>query len=263
MPSHTFTRLGYWQESIDTNRLSAAAARRQNNPFEELHASDYMEYACLQLGRFDDARRVRDEAAALESRISRTAQQGAAPPTAGAFAAAAIPARYALERSAWAEAAALEVRPSGVPYADAITWFARAVGAARSKDGALLPDAQRSIDRLGSIAAQLSASGELYWADQVGIQQLAASAWLALARNVPDKAVSLMRQAAAREDRTEKSAVTPGPLAPAHEMMGEMLLELKRPSEALVEFRKTMKSEPNRRRAKQGADAAMRLRRLP
>ena len=262
MPSHTFTRLGYWQESIDTNLLSAAAARRQNNPFEELHASDYMEYAYLQLGRFDDARRVRDAAAAIVSRMSQTVQQGAAPPTAGAFAAAAIPARYALERSAWAEAAALEVRPSGVPYADAIIWFARALGAARSKDPKLLTDAQTSIDRLEAISAQLAAANEPYWADQVRIQQLAASAWLALARNAPDRALALMRDAAAREDRTEKSAVTPGPLAPAREMLGEMLLELKQPAEALVEFQKTMKAEPNRLRAKQGADAAMHARML-
>ncbi len=258
MPSHTFTRLGYWQESIDTNLRSVAAAQKENNPAEGLHASDYLEYAYLQLGQYDTAKQVRDEAPAIAARMSGAVTQGAAPPAAAAFARAAIPARYALERGAWAEAATLQVHPSTTPYADAITWFARAVGAARSEDATLVAGSQKNIDELASIATRLGASNEPYWAEQVEIQRLAASAWLALARAQNERALALMREAAVREDRTEKSAVTPGPLAPAHEMLGEMLLGLRRPKEALAEFEKTIAKEPNRLRAKQGAEAARR-----
>jgi tetratricopeptide (TPR) repeat protein len=229
MPSHTFTRLGYWKESIDTNVLSAAAARRTNTIGEELHASDYLEYAYLQLGQYDEAKRVVDSLAEIISRIQPGATAGAAPPAAGAFARAAIPARYALERGAWT---------------------------ARAKDPSLVATAEKALDELQSLADRLSAANEPYWTEQVAIQRLGASAWLALAKGQPDRAVTLMREAADREDRTEKSAVTPGPLAPAHEMLGEMLLELNRAKDALSEFDKTIAKEPNRLRARQGADAA-------
>jgi hypothetical protein len=130
------------------------------------------------------------------------------------------------------------------------------VGAARSKDAALLPEAEKSIEQLRAASARLSQAGEAYWAEQVEIQRLGASAWLALAQGNADSALSLMREAAAREDKTEKSAVTPGPLAPAHEMLVEMLAELKQPGPALDEFKKTMAKEPNRFRALAGAAAA-------
>ena len=256
MPSHTFTRLGYWQESIDTNLLSVTAARKANNVGEELHASDYLEYAYLQLGDFDAARRIRDSLPEIAARLNAGAAVGAAPGTSSAYALAAIPARYALERGAWAEAAALEVHPSTTLYADAITWFARAVGAARSKDPALLAGAQKNIDELQSLTDRLAQANEPYWAEQVTIQRLVASAWLSLAQGGSERALALMREAADREDRTEKSVVTPGPLAPAHELLGEMLLELKRPHDALAEFDKTMTKEPNRLRARKGAEAA-------
>ena len=256
MPSHTFTRLGYWQESIDTNLLSAEAARKTGNIGEELHAYDYLEYAYLQLGQLDAAKGVVDKLPAIRQRINPAAFGGAAGPSAGAFAFAAIPARYALERGAWAEAAALEFHPSSTLYADAITWFARALGAARSKDPALVAGAQKAIDQLQAIADKLSSANEAYWAEQVHIQRLGASAWLALAQGQQERAIALMREAAQREDRTEKSAVSPGPLAPAHEMLGEMYLELKRPREAAAEFQKTIGKEPNRLRARKGADAA-------
>jgi tetratricopeptide (TPR) repeat protein len=192
----------------------------------------------------------------LQRRLNPATSPGAAPASAGAFAAAAIPARYALERGAWSEAAALEVHPSTTLYADAITWFARAVGASRAKDPALLPAAQQSIDELQALADRLAKANEPYWVEQVTIQRLGASAWLALAQGNTERALALLRDAADREDRTEKSAVTPGPLAPAHEMLGEMLLELKRPQEALAEFQKTMAKEPNRLRARRGVEAA-------
>lgn len=256
MPSHTFTRLGYWQESIDTNLLSAAAARKGGNTGEELHASDYLEYAYLQLGQYAAAKAIEDSIPEMRARMKPGTSAGAAPPSAADYAAAAIPARYALERGAWTEAAQLEVHPSATLYADAITWFARALGAGRSKDPALVTRGQNDLNELQSLANRLTQANEPYWAEQVTIQRLGASAWIALAQGQPDRALALLREAASREDRTEKSAVTPGPLAPAHEMLGEMLLELKRPQEAIAEFQKTMAKEPNRLRAQKGAAAA-------
>jgi hypothetical protein len=255
MPSHTFTRLGYWQDSIDTNILSAAAARKAGAVFEELHASDYQVYAYLQSGQDEAARRVVDSAPELFAKRTPNVAASAAPSTAGAYALAAIPARYALERGAWAEAARLEPRPSRVAYADAITWFARALGAARLHDAA---GARASVEELQKAIDRLTQEKEPYWVEQVTIQKLGASAWLALAEGRTNDALAAMREAADREDRTEKSAVTPGPLAPARELLGDMLLELKDPKAALVEFQKTMGKEPNRFRAIAGAAAAAR-----
>ena len=251
MPSHTFTRLGYWQDSIDTNIMSADAARKANSLYEELHASDYQVYAYLQSGQDAAARRVVEQAA--DAKPSANVRAGAAPPTAGAFALAAIPARYALERGDWANAAALEPRGVGVAYAEALTWFARAIGAARTRDIAV---ARAAVDELQKRIDRLTADKEAYWTEQVSIQKLGASAWLALAEGRQPDALVAMREAADREDRTEKSAVTPGPLAPAREMLGEMLMELKQPKAALAEFQKTMAKEPNRFRALAGAAAA-------
>jgi hypothetical protein len=252
MPSHTFTRLGYWQDSIDTNILSAAAARKVNAAGEELHASDYQVYAYLQTGQDAAARRVVDSLPEIRSRRGPVTAS-AASPAAGAFAVAAIPARYALERGAWAEAARLEPRATPLAYADAMTWFARALGSARSGDAA---GARAAADELQKLAAKLSDAKETYWAEQVTIQQLGATAWLALAEGKSAVAVDTMRSAAEREDRTDKSAISPGPLAPARELLGDMLLQLKRPKEALVEYRKTMAREPNRFRALAGAAEA-------
>ena len=256
MPSHTFTRLGYWQESIDTNILSAAAAHKSGNRGEELHASDYEVYAYLQTAQDSKAKQIVEALPTLAGGFDPTVPGSAASGSAGSFAIAAIPARYALERGAWREAAALEVHPTAAPYTDAMTWFARAVGAARSKDAALLAEGQKAVEQLQSLSAALAQANEPYWAEQVAIQRLGASAWLALAQGKSDEALALMREAAVREDKTEKSAVTPGPLAPAHEMLGEMLLELKQPGAAMEEFRKTMAKEPNRFRALAGAAAA-------
>jgi hypothetical protein len=253
MPSHTFTRLGYWQESIDTNILSAAAARKAGNTYEELHATDYEVYAYLQTGQDAAARRLVDSLQEILSRAGAAAAGGAAPPTAGAYATAAIPARYALERGAWAEAEQLDVRRGRYAYTEAISWFARALGAARNGDVAVAKDA---VDELQKAIDRLTAERETYWVEQVSIQKLAATAWVALAEDETDTALSAMRDAADREDRTEKSAVTPGPLAPARELLGEMLLQLKRPKEALAEFQKTMAKEPNRFRGIAGAAAA-------
>ncbi|HEY8794380.1 MAG TPA: hypothetical protein VIM15_05485, partial [Gemmatimonadaceae bacterium] len=162
------------------------------------------------------------------------------------FALAAIPARWTLERGAWVEAAALEPTASAFPYTEAMTYFARALGASHTGD---LARAHASTDSLASIQQRLSAKGEGYWAEQVAIQHLAAQAWVDLAEHRESDALAHMREAAAREDATEKSAVTPGPLAPARELLGDMLVVLKRPAEASAEYRATLAKEPGRRHA--------------
>ena len=251
MPAHTFTRLGYWQDSIDANILSAAAAKRNGQTYEQLHATDYEVYAYLQSGQDEKARALVEETPRIAAIPNRT--DGAAPPVAGGYATAAIPARYALERGAWAEAARLQPVANSAAYVEAISWFARGLGGARAgqlngvKDA--LGELQLRIDRLDK-------AGEKYWAEQVRIQKLGVGAWLALAEGRTAEALASMREAADREDRTEKAAITPGPLAPARELLAEMLLELKQPKEALAEFRKTIAKEPNRFRGLAGAAAA-------
>jgi len=250
MPSHTFTRLGYWQDSIDTNMLSAAAAHKAGGTYEELHATDYEVYAYLQTGQDAAAKRLVDAVPAIIAGAGSNAAGSAAPAAAGAFAVAAIPARYALERGAWAEAVRLDIHRGPFAHTEAITWFARALGAARNGDVAVAKDA---VDQLQKDIVRLSGQKETYWVEQVSIQKLGASAWIALAEDDADGALAAMREAADREDRTEKSAITPGPLAPARELLGEMFLQLKRPKDALAEFKKTMAKEPNRFRGIAGA----------
>jgi len=246
MPSHTFTRVGMWDESINANNRSMKVALSSGSNGEALHASDYAMYAYLQMGREAEAKAILDGLPAIAARFDPNAITGAAPGSAGVFALAAIPARWALERRAWAEAAALEPRASDYPYTEAMTYFARSLGASRTGD---LARAKAAIDSLASIQQRLSAKGEGYWAEQVAIQHLAARAWLDLAEQRETDALARMREAAAREDATEKSAVTPGPLAPARELLGDMLMELNRSAEASAEYRATLKKEPNRRHA--------------
>jgi hypothetical protein len=253
MPSHTFTRVGAWQESIDTNLGSAAAARKDNAVAEELHALDYQAYAYLQTAQDRAARRTLDVSVALSPKMATVGAGNAAPPNAGYYALAAIPARYALERNAWVEAAALTPRQTPFAWADAVTHFARALGATRSGNAAA---ARRDIDRLAELRDVIKATNDAYWTEQVEIQRRAATAWAALAEGQPAEALALMREAADREDATDKSAVTPGPIKPARELLGDMLLELKRPAEALVEYETTLKKEPNRFRATYGAARA-------
>ena len=213
-------------------------------------------YAYLQMGKESDAKAILDGLPALAARFDPNAITGAAPGSAGVFALAAIPARWTLERSAWAEAAALEPKASAYPYTEAMTYFARALGASHTGD---LAKAKAAIDSLASIQQRLSATGEPYWAEQVAIQHLAAQAWLDLAEHRETDALARMREAVAREDATEKSAVTPGPLAPARELLGDMLMELKRPAEASAEYRATLQKEPNRRHALREPGSDIRL----
>ncbi len=249
MPSHIFTRTGMWKESIETNLRSREIAEKTASIAEALHALDYATYAYLQLQRHADARRILDQLPALEAKFDVNAITGAAPGSAGVFALAAIPARYALERDAWTEAAALKPARSDFAWTEGMTWFAKALGAARSRNSSA---ARVAVDSLAAIRDRLAAKDEPYWSEQVAIQHLAAQAWLDLAEGRADSALSRMRQAATREDATEKSAVTPGPLAPARELLGDMLMELNMPAEALTEYRKTLEKEPNRHRALAG-----------
>jgi hypothetical protein len=256
MPSHTFTRVGYWQDSIDTNIAAAAAARGEGQTAEELHASDYMVYAYLQTAQDSATQHLVKSTAQTFSRFDPAVLlSGAAPPSAAYFARAAIPARYCLERRAWADAARLDPRPSPFLPADAITYFARGLGAAHVKDAAA---ARSAIGSLEQIRDKLKVK-EGYWANQVEIQRQEVSAWLAFAEGDPQGALAGMRAAAELEDGTEKNAITPGPLAPARELLGELLLELKRPSEALTEFKATLTKEPNRFRSLYGAAEAAKL----
>jgi hypothetical protein len=250
MPSHIFTRTGYWRESIATNLKSIDAAMASGSIAEVLHASDYAEYAYLQRRDFAKAKAIVDKLPALAARFDPNAVTGAAPGSAGVFALAAIPARYALERDAWSEAAALHAATTAFPWSDAMTHFARALGASHTRD---FDGAKASIDSLATIRDRLKSRDEPYWSEQVAIQQLSAQAWLDLAQGDTDSALSRMRQSVAREDATEKNAVTPGPLAPARELYGDMLMQLQKPAAALAEYRTTLVKEPNRYRATAGA----------
>jgi hypothetical protein len=228
-------------------------ARRDASIAEALHAADYSEYAYLQMRRLAAAKALVDGLPALEVRFDVNAVTGAAPGSAGVYALAAIPARYALERRDWTRAARLVPKPSAFPWTEALVYFTRALGAAHTGN---LSSAQASIDSLSVIQQRLLPKGETYWAEQVAIQQLVARAWVAHVQRRNDAALSLMREATAREDATEKSAVTPGPLAPARELLGDMLMELRRPREALAEYRLTLRKEPNRYNALEGARRA-------
>jgi len=257
MPSHTFTRTGYWQESIDSNIAAAAAARREGQTAEELHASDYEIYAYLQTGRDQAARRIVDSLPEISSRFDpRAVLSGAAGPSVGYFALAAIPARYALERRDWEQARKLVVRETAFPHTDAMTWFARGLGAARLGQPLAANEAATALQK---IRERLSNAGENYWAEQVEIQEVAVRAWSALAEGKKEAALQQMKLAAELEDGTEKSAVTPGPLAPARELLGEMLLEMKEPAQALEQFETTLTKEPGRFRALYGAAQAAQL----
>jgi tetratricopeptide (TPR) repeat protein len=250
MPSHTFTRVGAWQDSIDTNIASAEAALKNGAKAEELHALDYMAYAYLQTGQDKAAQAVMARVVPIAAVFDPAVVAGAAPGSAGVFAIAAIPARWVLERRDWPAAARLEPKPSRFPYAEAMTHLARALGASHTR---ATTDARRAVDALQAIQSQLAQSNEAYWAEQVGIQHGIAAAFLALAEGKNADALAAMRAAAAREDATEKNAVTPGPIAPARELLGDMLLEMKQPAQALKEFEATLKKEPNRFRAVYGA----------
>ena len=256
MPSHTFTRVGSWKESVETNIASERTALEQNVVGEALHAMDYQMYAYLQMGQDQKALAVVTRAPSVAAKLDPNAMGGAASPVAARFSVAAIPARYTLERSAWADAAALQVSPSPLPFIDAITHFARALGAARSGNPAA---AKADIERLAALRDRATEMKDAYWSEQVDIQRRVAAAWVAFAEGRREEGIQALRAAADAEDATDKAAITPGPLAPARELLGEMLLEAGNAKDALVAFEATMKKEPNRFRGAYGAARAAEL----
>ena len=245
MPSHIFTRVGSWAESIATNQRSAEAAKHDKDFDEQLHAMDYMIYAHLQLARDGDARRVMEEGATVTGFTTLR--------FAGPYAQAAMPARYVIERGDWKQAMTLEPRPSQFPFTVALTHFARALGAARSGEAAA---AEKDVLELARLRDALKSAKNEYWAAEVEVSRLGAAAWTALAQDKPDDALSLMRTAADLEDKNEKHIVTPARIVPARELLGEMLLELKRPADALKEFEASHGREPERFRGYYGAAQA-------
>jgi tetratricopeptide (TPR) repeat protein len=245
MPSHIFTRVGYWKESIAGNIASARAAKAANELHDQLHAMDYMVYAYLQLAQDREARSVVDEMLEIKGYNPNVRT--------GPFAVAASRARFMVERSDWAGASALDPQESRFAYVDAITWFARALGAARSGNPAA---ARADMAKLAELHNKLRQANDPYWAEQVEIQWQIASAWTLRAEGKPGEGLSALSVAADAEDRTEKSIVTPGPLAPARELYGAMLLERGRAQEALAAFEAALVKEPNRYNGLAGAAKA-------
>jgi tetratricopeptide (TPR) repeat protein len=244
MPSHIFTRVGAWEDSASTNRRSFEAAIKGNELPEAYHASDYRVYAYLQLARDAAALGAIEEAFKVKANPSAPA---------ASYASAAMPARYAVERGDWRGAMQLVPAAGGMPYTEALTWFARALGAARTGDVA---SAEQSAAELALRHKALVEVGNAYWAREVEIQLLAAAGWIAFAAKKPDDALKLMRDAADLEDKNEKHIVTPGRLLPARELLGDMLLEAGQPALALKEYEKSQEREPNRFRGYAGAARA-------
>src|SRR5262245_58877436 len=261
MPSHIFTRLGLWEEDVESNIRSENAAKdyaRQNHLAgawdEQLHAMDYLAYAYLQQARDSEAQKVLDKLRSIKKTDPETFKC--------AYSFAAIPSRLALERRRWPEAAELKVEPVDFPWkrfqwAEAIIHFARALGASRSGNVA---QARLEVDKLAEIQKQLAGSEDGYdWATQVQIQQMVVEAWLANAEGKSLEAVEKMRAAADLEDSTDKHPVTPGAVLPVRELLGDLYLELNEPSKALIEYERTLANSPNRLNSLFGAGRSAEL----
>ncbi|MEO8381412.1 MAG: hypothetical protein ABI779_17260 [Acidobacteriota bacterium] len=250
MPSHIFTRLGLWDESIASNLASAQKAHDYVSKFmpgatsfDELHAVDYLVYAYLQEGKNGEAQKLVAKTAAA-TKIDKPANFAAA------YAVGAVPARYALERHEWKEAAALTVPANiawdKVPYAEAHIHFARGIGGARSGQPVI---ARAALVRLAAIRQALLDQKNTYWADQVEVQRLAVAAWLARAEHHEDEALRQMRAAADLEASMDKHPVTPGPILPARELLAELLVDSGHNEEALAELQIVLRDAPGRRNA--------------
>src|SRR5690606_4366214 len=236
-----FTRLGYWDESIETNARSAAA---EPNPNAAVHPMDYMVYAYLQQGRDAAAQEVVDRAVQNSDRYYGG--------TTG-YNFTAMPARYVVERSAWGEAAALRTPVDALPYVEAITRFTRGVSAARAGNAAA---AAPETARLGELVATLRGQNDAYWATIVEAQRLAVEAWVAFANGDTRGALRLAEEAAELEETVEKHPITPGPILPARELFGDLLMEVGEPTAALAAYEQTLEREPNRARTLFGAARA-------
>jgi len=254
MPSHIFTRLGMWEESIAANRSSADASRayaamrhRDATEAEELHALDYMAYSYLQEGQDAKAKEIVDFAATVRKTNPELEFSGA-------YALAAIPSRYALERNAWSEAAALPIPSiphwSSFPFMEALIEYAHALGRAHTGD---LEGARKAMDRMRQLRDATSDPKFDYFKRQLDQQVQAASAWVAYGENKKEDAVTMLRRAADAEDILGKHPVSPGALVPAREQLGDLLLTLNRSKEAQQEFEAALKIYPGRFRGLYGA----------
>lgn len=249
MPSHIFSRIGHWQDSIDSNARSHAASTADRDVY---HAMDYLVYASLQLARDAEAREWVELVESAQKPNEETRQV--------AYAGAAIPARYALERGDCRAASRLTLHPtreqfnwSPFPEGEAVNEYARGLGAARCGD---LDAARAEIARLEALRATMVAQKKSYWVEQADIQMSAISAWLARAEGRDDDALALMRETGDREDKTEEHIMMPGRVIPVREMLGELLLELNQPALALTAFEQSLERHPNRFRNLYGAGRA-------
>jgi tetratricopeptide (TPR) repeat protein len=258
MPSHIYSTLGMWQEVVSSDRAAddetiaytarvdpQAAADPAKNP-GRYHFLDFLTNGYLQLGQDQQAKRI------VDARNS-VAEYPAGFRYSGHTAFAAIPVRYAFERAAWSEAAALAIPRTPFAQAEAIAWFGRAIGAARSGD---LTKAKEAIDQLRVLRDRLAQANDAYWTGQVVIQEQAAGAWLALAEGRKGDAIAAMRQAADLEDRSGKHVAMENRLSPIRELHGELLLEANEPAQALKEFETSLRNNPNRYRSFAGAAKA-------
>ena len=248
MPSHIFTRLGLWEDSITSNVAAREAAHQQGDTAEELHAMDYLVYAYLQSGRDKEAAKVIQQLKNMPDAERRRFQI--------AYASTAMPIRYAVERGQWAEAARTVPPAGALPHVVAIAVWARGMGLARS---GRVAEARAEVDRLRQIEEQLRSSGNNYWATQVGILTREVVAWLDQADGKQDEAAALMRASADEEDAIEKLPVTPGPIVPAREQLGYLLLEQNHAGLAVKEFETALANAPGRRGALRGAARAAQL----
>jgi tetratricopeptide (TPR) repeat protein len=252
MPSHIFTRVGSWDESIRSNRKSAELAAQAEGTStngeardQRLHAMDYLEYAYLQTGQVKQAKAVLREMNSLKPLSGLTLT--------GDYALAAIPARSALELGNWEDAAGLQVREEGVPWAQAITWVALGIGGARTKHFDLAAHAEES---LASLRDTIAKQHDEYWSKQVEVQRREVLAWIQQQTGKSKDAISTMRSAAELEESMDKHAVTPGAVLPAREMLAQLLVLANRPQGAVAEFEAVLKVAPNRFNALYGAATA-------
>ena len=245
MPSHIFTRLGLWEDSIASNKAARAAAHADGDVGEELHAMDYLVYAYLQRGRKADAESVVATLSTLGGLHGSEFKVG--------YAATAMPVRLVMEHHQWEAAAALQPLAESVPHVAAIVYWARAVANARAGR----PNATNDdIAQIEKCRQQLQTAGDSYWATQVDVLGKEASAWQLAANSRAEEAVKMLQQAADEEDGLEKLPVTPGPIVPAREQLGDLFLTLNRPREALKEYRAALVAAPGRRGSLSGAAQA-------
>lgn len=236
MPSHTFIAVGLWQESIESNLVAGAAARKLGWVQEELHTMDYLAYAYLQGAQGAAAQGV-------VGKLAEVPVDEAARTLPVDYALAAAPARFALEQRRWADAAALVPRASRFPATRALTHYARALGAAHAGNPLA---AEEEVRQLEQIRVALLEAKQDYWAKQVEVQRRTAEAWLAQARSDSARAIQLMRAAVQLGESTYKHPITPGQLLPARELMGDLLLETGQAGPALAEYQESLRLNPNR-----------------